>query len=556
MKRFSRLYTELDATTRTNEKVAALERYFRDAPPADAAWALFFLAGRKIKRSISSTELRAAASEASGVPEWLFNECYDAVGDLSETIALLLPDPPKPEDIPLSAVVRDFITPLKRMSDTDRRATLLALWPRLPADQRLIFHKLITGSFRVGVSRTLTVRALSAVAGVEQAEMEHRVMGDWEPTPEDFAALLSGSDHKGAAARPYPFFLASQLDDPPDSLGDLTDWLVEWKWDGIRCQAIRRAGATILWSRGEEIVTDRFPELEDAASELAEGTVLDGEILAWDRGRPLPFHDLQRRIGRVRQSNLGGMLFADTPVVFMAFDILESRGAETRALSLSERRALLEATLVNAPPAFRPSPLITTTSWAELATLRAVSREKGVEGVMLKRHTSPYGSGRTRGDWWKWKIEPYSVDAVLVAAQPGHGRRASVFTDYTFALWNGPDRGAGELVPFAKAYSGLTDAEIDRVDRFVRTNTTERFGPVRAVEPRLVFELAFEAIQPSTRHRSGVAVRFPRIAKWREDKKPQEADTLANLLGLLTSRPRTEQPPAPGGTAPDPGLPF
>lgn len=536
MEAFTRLYAALDETTRTLPKVAALEAYFRNTPPGDAAWTLYFLTGRRIKRAVNTNDLRIAAAEAARLPVWLLDESYHAVGDLSETISLLLPPPASAEEMPLHRVVGDIILPMRRMDDAQRRAMLIAAWDRLPAHQRFVFHKLISGSFRVGVSRILAVRALSQVAGVSQGEMDHRVMGDWEPTPDVFASIIAGSHAGDAAARPYPFYLASQLNDRPETLGDRGQWFAEWKWDGIRAQLIRRQGRTLLWSRGEELVTDRYPEIERAASDLPDGTVLDGEILAWEPGadRPLPFAHLQTRIGRTRHRSEGEFLFVENPVVFLAYDLLELNGADLRAEPIEARRVQLEALIANAgPPILRLSPLVPEPSWDSLRALREGSRQRHVEGLMLKRRGSPYGVGRTRGDWWKWKIDPHTVDAVLIAAQPGTGKRATLYTDYTFGVWSGPSRGQGELVPVAKAYSGLTDAEIRRVDNFVRMNTLGRFGPVRTLKPRHVFELAFEGIQESTRHKAGVALRFPRMARWREDKKPEEADTLESLRALL-----------------------
>jgi len=534
MERFARLYVALDSTTRTLPKVAALEAYFREAPPEDAAWALFVLSGRRIKRAVTHTDLRLAAAEAAGLPEWMINECYNAAGDLSETIALVVPPPAQPGEIALHQAFERFIIPMRRMDEGARRQALRTIWSILPQDQRLIFHKLISGSFRVGVSRTLTVRALAQVAQVDQGEMDHRLMGEWEPTPAGLARILAGTPGE-ASSRPYPFFLASQWDDPPDALGERSAWQAEWKWDGIRAQLIRRGGRTHLWSRGEDLVTDRFPEVVRSADALPDGTVLDGELLAWDAGadRPRPFADLQTRTGRTRYQAEGGWLFEQTPVAFVAYDVLEHAGVDVRGTPLRERRALLEAIVTAAGAGLRLSPTIDASTWAALAELRTQSRERRVEGIMLKRLDSPYGVGRTRGDWWKWKIDPYHVDAVVIAAERGHGRRAGLYTDYTFALWSGESSGEGELVPVAKAYSGLTDEEIRRVDAFVKANTTGRFGPVRSVKPELVFELAFEGIQESPRHKSGLAVRFPRIAHWRLDKKPAEADTLGTLRHML-----------------------
>jgi DNA ligase 1 len=525
MKRFTELFTALDGTTRTSVKLRVLESYFADAEPADAAWALFFLSGRRPKRAIPARRLLEWAAAASGVPQWLAEESYFAVGDLAETVALLLPETTAATGLPLHRVVADFIEPLPAAAEPEKRSLMERAWPEMDARQRLVFHKLVTGAFRVGVAQTLVSRALAAVAHVEPGVMAHRLMGEWQPTAADYLRLLSGDGLSDDAARPYPFFLAHAVDDPAE-LGDIGDWQVEWKWDGIRAQLIRRGGRIVLWSRGEELLTERFPEITEAARRLPDGVVLDGEILCWRAESVLPFAVLQRRIGR---RSPGPRILAEAPAIFLAFDLLEHDAADLRGETLADRRALLESVIAHAGVSpLRVSPTVPTNDWETLRSLREQSRERGVEGFMLKRAASRYGVGRKRGDWWKWKVEPYSVDAVLVYAQRGHGRRASLYTDYTFAVWDGD-----ELVPFAKAYSGLTDAEIRKVDRFVRHHTLERFGPVRRVEPRLVFELAFEGIQLSTRHRSGVAVRFPRMARWRTDKQPRDADTLDTVRSLI-----------------------
>lgn len=553
MKRFTQLYTALDETTRTNEKVSALATYFREADPADAAWALFFLCGKKLPRAITSTALQSLAAEESGLPHWLFEECYHSVGDLAETVSLVLPEPVSSTTLPLHELISDRLLPMREAGDTTRRDLLLRTWRELNRMERLVWNKLITGGFRVGVAQTLVVRAMASVAGVEQAVMAHRLLGKWEPTADDFRRLMSESDTgAGEVARPYPFFLASPLEGEPESLGDIADWQVEWKWDGIRAQVIRRSGEVILWSRGDEIVTASFPEIAEAVASFPDGTVLDGEILAWQEEAPQPFVQLQRRLGR---KNVSARMRSSFPVVLIAYDLLEKDGRDLRDTPLTERRQMLEQLIEEiarkpvarsksdkweTPDLFefvnptrlqlpvRLSEALRPASWDELRSLQQESRARHVEGLMLKRRMSPYAVGRQRGDWWKWKIDPLVIDAVLMNAQLGHGRRASLYTDYTFGLWDN-----GTLVPVAKAYSGLSDDEIRQVDTFVRANTIDKFGPVRAVKPELVFELAFEAVQASTRHKSGIAVRFPRMNRWRHDKKPTEADTLDNLRALL-----------------------
>ncbi len=527
MKAFADLYTAIDETTRTTLKVQAMADYFSTASPADAAWALFFLSGRKVRQVVPTRKLAGWATEQAGVAEWLFEECYHAVGDLAEAIALLLPPPESVTDRPLHEWVEQVLLPLRDSDEAAQRQALLSAWGSLPGTQRFVWNKLITGAFRVGVSQQLLTRALARVSGLDAAVVAHRLMGEWAPTPAFYETLVAPEGGGENASRPYPFFLASPLEDEPAALGPVGGWQAEWKWDGIRSQLIRRRGQVYLWSRGEELVTERYPELAELGRLLPEGTVLDGEILPWRDGAVLPFAQLQRRIGR---KTLGKKLLAEVPVVLMAYDLLEAGGQDVRGLPLRRRRKALAGLVeeVVRSERLRLSPVVEGEGWDDLLRARQGSRERFVEGLMLKRLDSPYRVGRVRGDWWKWKIQPLTVDAVLVYAQRGSGKRASLYTDYTFAVWD-----AGELVPIAKAYSGLTDEEIRRVDTFVRKNTVEKFGPVRSVTPQLVFELAFEGMQRSSRHKSGIAVRFPRILRWRTDKTAAEADTLERVKALL-----------------------
>ena len=540
MRLFTELYTRLDATTATNDKVAAMRDYFASAPGADAAWAVSFLCGRRIKRLIPSARLREWTAETVDLPLWLVEESYSAVGDLAETVTLLLDAVATGDagvDIALHDWVEQRILPLRQLDDAACQAVVVGYWRELPNDARFVLNKLLTGSFRVGVSRRLVTRALAETADIEPARIAHRLMGRWQPTPEFYSRLLDPEDRGEDAAQPYPFYLASPIEharlDTMADLGTRADWHAEWKWDGIRSQLIRRAGECHLWSRGEDLMAGRFPEIEAAAAALPDGCVLDGELLAWETGapRPLPFARLQRRIGRLKPS---AKMQADHPVRFLAYDLMEHAGADIREQPIETRRARLMEVLGGVDTRIVLSEDLTdAASWDELAVLREQSREHATEGFVLKRGGSPYRVGRVRGDWWKWKVDPYAVDAVLLYAQPGHGRRSNLLTDYTFAVWDGDD-----LVPFAKAYSGLTDEEIGRLDHWIRRHTRERFGPVRSVTPEHVFELHFEGIQASNRHKSGIAVRFPRIARWRQDKLLSEADTLDNIKALL---PTSEQ---------------
>jgi DNA ligase-1 len=535
MQRFAALYEEIDQTTSTNAKVAALARYFTQAPPEDAAWALFFLTGRRIKRLLPARSLVEWTLATTGLPGWLLEESFSAVGDLAETVALLVAPPGHRAQagaagpLPLHVWVEERILPLRGLDDAEQGQRVRGFWRELERRELFLLHKLLTGELRVGVSQTLVMRAVAEVAGVDVATVAQRMMGDWQPTAAFLRGLIVGSagggEDPGARARPYPFYLASPLEEPPEALGARADWLAEWKWDGIRAQLVRRGGELFLWSRGEELVTDRFPEVRDAAARLSADSVLDGEVMAWRDERPLPFAVLQRRIGRQK---LTPRILADAPATFVAYDLLEQGGIDLRELALEERRARLAALLDGVSPRLLVSPEVEAPGWPELAALRLEARERAVEGLMLKRRGSPYRAGRRRGDWWKWKIDPYTIDAVLIYAQPGHGRRANLLTDYTFAVWR-----EGELLPIAKAYSGLSNEEILELDGWIRRHTRERFGPVRVVEPLRVFELHFEAIAASSRHKSGIAVRFPRIARERTDKAAAEADTLERVRALL-----------------------
>ena len=555
MRAFAALYNTLDASTSTAHKVEAMQRYFADAPQEDAAWAAYFLAGGKPRQAVPTAVLRRTACEVAGIDDWLFDACYQAVGDLAETIAHVLPAADASDDTGLAMWAEERLAPLRGQPPETQADALRAWWRVLDAPQRFLLTKLIGGGFRVGVSKLLVQRALAQAAELDAKLVAQRMMGYTDartpPSPQRYAALLAPASQQAAAdgGQPYPFFLAHALDAPLETfnerIGPFSDWLVEWKYDGIRAQAVKRGGRVWLWSRGEELVSEGFPDALVPLAALPDGTVLDGELLVWPEGaaQPAPFALLQKRLNR---KVLGKKLLAEAPVRFVAYDLLEDGGQDLRALPQHERRVRLEARLRD--HAVVLSPLVHAEDWPAYAALRAQSRERGVEGFMLKHRDSVYGSGRTKADgtWWKWKIEPMTADAVLIYAQAGHGRRASVYTDYTFAVWSRAPAsaeeaqavidaiarrepavdGALQLVPFAKAYSGLTDEEFKRVDRAIRATTLEKFGPVRSVKPTLIFELGFEGIQHSPRHKSGIAVRFPRMLRIRDDKPLHEADTL------------------------------
>lgn len=547
MKRFAALYTALDGTTSTKEKLEALIAYFSAAEPEDAAWASYFLSGGKPRQSVPTRLLTEFARERARLPEWLFDESYQAVGDLAETIAHILPPAERTSELGLAQWIEGRVLTLRGLDPDELRTHLLGYWDELDWGERFLLTKLIGGGFRVGVARQLVVRALAEVAGVDHKRIAQRMVG-WTDSrqapsaarylrliaPEASADDETAAPHESDIGLPYPFFLAHPLQADPATLGSPSEWIIEWKWDGIRAQLVKRGGRVWLWSRGEDLITDRFPEIAALGEALADGTVIDGEILAWEPGAdtPLPFARLQPRITR---KTLSKKVLADSPATFLAYDLLESGGRDLRMTPLMDRRTQLDALASGlAVDLLRVSPEVDAGDWDALAALREESRGRGVEGLMLKGRDSMYGVGRTKasGTWWKWKIEPYAIDAVLLYAQRGHGRRASLYTDFTFAVWDEAD-GVRTLVPFAKAYSGLTDEEMRKVDAIVRKTTIEKFGPVRSVTPTLVFEIGFEGIQASPRHKSGIAVRFPRMLRWRTDKQIDDADTLAMLKGFL-----------------------
>jgi len=525
MKRFTNLFVQLDRTTKTNEKVELLKAYFLTAPEEDKIWALALFTGRRPPRIFKSTQITEWAIEQANIPYWLFRESYGSVGDMAETISLILPASVSTSEKSLHELY-DELAQLKNASNEDKKAFIIQMWKQLSPYEIFVFNKLLMGSFRIGVSQTLVIRAVGEVTNQEAAVVSHRVMGAWNPYDITFHELIQSENLGDQFSKPYPFYLAYAMEGGLENLGEPNDWFAEWKWDGIRAQLIVRNQELYIWSRGEDLVTDKFPELHAIKKYLSDGTVLDGEILCFQNDRPLPFAILQTRIGR---KNVTAKILAEAPVVFIAYDILEYEGKDIRTLTQRERRGFLEKThQTTGIEVFRLSQLLSFTTWDALRQLHTQSRAKAAEGFMLKRKGAPYQVGRKKGDWWKWKVDPLTIDAVLVYAQKGSGRRAELYTDYTFAVWDN-----GKLIPFAKAYSGLTDAEIKEVDHYIKGNTLEKFGPVRTVKPKYVFEIGFEGINASTRHKSGIAVRFPRILRWRKDKLLEEADTLDNLRKIL-----------------------
>lgn len=537
MKRFSDLYRALDQTTSTNKKVAAMRRYFESATASDSAWALYFLSGRRIKRLVGAANLRQWMIEASSLPAWLVEETYANVGDLAETAALLSDTLSSREilsDQSLSDWMHKEILVLRDEDPAQQRERILRWWKELDYDRCYLVNKLLTGALRVGVSQLLVARAIAEHAGLPQEVILHRMTGHWQPDENFYRRLIAADDGSTDHTRPYPFCLASPLDQqlgPKEiekSLDKANNWHIEWKWDGIRAQLIRRNQECFIWTRGEDLVTERYPEVSESAALIEDGVVLDGELLAWsEQDGVMEFSMLQRRIGR---KTVGRKLLREIPVCFMAYDLIEYEGNDYRGQSTAQRRKKLETVLAGHSGVLKLSPLLEVNDWHQAASYRQQSRSRRVEGLMLKHVDAEYETGRKRGQWWKWKVDPYTVDAVMLYAQPGHGRRANLYTDYTFAVWRD-----SELVPFAKAYSGLNNTEISELDKWIRQNTVERFGPVRAVNPEQVFELAFEGISNSKRHKSGVAVRFPRIVRWRRDLSAGDADSIQDVRALTQS---------------------
>ncbi len=521
MKNMLELLKNLDQTTSTLKKVENLKNYFEKVRPEDAAWGLYLISGEKIPTKVQRKELQEAFTEFINMPFWLFKESYYHVGDSSEAMALLRGPIKEPLDPPmLHEFIENELLTLKKLSAEERKEKFKYWWSHYDEATLFLVHKCFTGGLRMGVSKNLLIQALAQVAGVDKETMSFRLMGDFEPNTKFYNHLLVQDVTIEQISKPYPFFLASPTEKPEEEFSRWDEWAVEWKWDGIRAQLVKRNSEVYLWSRGEELINDSFPEVLSEALNLPDGTVIDGELLPYKNGKVLSFHELQTRLGRKKITRKD---LDQTPITIMVYDILEWEGQDLRSRPLSERREILESITV-----FPKSELVSVENIDVAKSLRLESRDRGVEGFMLKRWNSTYQTGRRRGDWWKWKIDPLTIDCVLLYAQSGSGRRSNLYTDYTFAVWK--DK---ELVPVTKAYSGLTDEELNQMDNWIKRNTIEKFGPVRSVKPHHVFEIAFEGIQESGRHKAGVALRFPRILRWRKDKKPEDADSLENVKKLL-----------------------
>ncbi|HEX5669318.1 MAG TPA: ATP-dependent DNA ligase, partial [Chitinophagaceae bacterium] len=467
-RKFAELVNVLGTSTKTNDKLEALSSFFATADDRDKVWVIAIFSGRRPKRTIKTAMMVRWCMDITGLPDWLFAESYHTVGDLGETIALLIPGSENRNEEPLS--LHHYLFELSLLSQKDESAQehfIKSSWLKMSKDERFVFNKLITGNFRIGVSQQMMVNALAATLNQPASQIAHRISGQWDPFDTEFADLLGGDPLQKDLSKPYPFYLAYALDGEPHEIGEPGEWQAEWKWDGIRGQVIQRENRLFVWSRGEELITDKFPEFSVFKDLLPSGTVLDGEIICMenheDSWKPLPFALLQTRIGR---KNLTRKHLKESPVGFIAYDLLEWEGVDYRDRPLSERREKLEMITGHVKQdILRSSPVLKFETWANLAANRVVARENGSEGLMLKRLSSTYQAGRKRGDWYKWKIDPLTIDGVMIYAQKGHGRRSNLFTDYTFAVRDGD-----KLVSFAKAYSGLTDKEFAEVDAFVKRN--------------------------------------------------------------------------------------
>ena len=525
MERFSKLISQIEMTNKTNAKIQALVDYFNTAPPKDKLWVIAIFSGKRPKRPVKSSDLKQWCFQVSNIPEWLFKESYSAVGDLGETISLILPPPTHKIEQNLAEWMAQIIA-LRKKSDEEKKQYVLWAWDGLERQERFIFNKLIGGSFRIGVSKKTLVNALSKLTGIDAGQLMHSIIGKWTVDSISYEDLLAGEHINYDLSKPYPFCLAYSLDKEPQALGDIKNWQAEYKWDGIRGQVIKRDGQVFIWSRGEELVTQQFPELKEIFEQIPGEFVLDGEILPLKEGNVLKFNDLQKRLNR---KNVTPKLLKEVPVGFYAYDVMEYNQQDIRIEPLHKRRSILEDLLQNhIQNQLKISPIIAFDHWKDLVSLRENSRSINSEGIMLKEKNALYHVGRKKGDWFKWKVDPLSIDAVMIYAQRGSGKRSGHYTDYTFAVRDGEN-----LVTIAKAYSGLTNVEIKEISRFVRNNAIEKFGPVRTVKPELVFEISFEGIALSNRHKSGVALRFPRISRWRKDKTVKDIDTLEQVKSLI-----------------------
>ena len=537
LNKFAKLFFDLDSNNSNNKKIDLLINYFLSNSALNNSWTIFLLIGKSNKRFISGKSLREYYSIIYKLPIWLIDICHQKVGDSAEVISLLLSNKidKKSKDISLNNLIKNKLPELLKISEEEKVEMIKYYWEIIPKENLLVFNKILTGSFRIGVSKGLVRKSLSKMLNMDESIISHRLMGQFIPSAKTYNFIISKKFHqKELGYKPYPFQLANPLDIQVKDL-NLDDYQFEWKYDGIRGQIVKRRKNITIWTRGEELVNNSFPELVNLISLINDDFVIDGEILIWNSKKDCPddFGLLQKRIRRNSPSN---KILKDLPISFITYDLLELNGKDLRENILSIRREILEKLYSSwkeksTDPYFHKlkiTKLIKVFDWYDIEKKKNNSRSLNTEGLVIKNKNSKYLPGRKRGNWWKYKVDPMQLDAVLIYAKGGSGKRADLYTDYSFALWK--DK---ELTKFANAYSGLTNEEIKELDKWIRKNTLNKFGPVRSVKPFFVFEISFENIQFSSRHKSGIAVRFPRITKWRKDKNIHEADTLENAYKLM-----------------------
>ena len=554
---FGNLINNLEQCNSTKKKINLISVFIKDIDPRDGSWILLLLMSSRQKRVITGRRLKDILQASFRMPSWLIDDCFAQVGDSAETISLLWPqlkseltdaniecsevynklfNEPK-ESKPLHWWMETLLPAIKDATETTQNRLILKLWSDIADQDHYLTNKLITGGFRNGVSKGLVVKSIAKAYKLDESTVLERLMKPIEINNIWFQELTHpvSINRTDRGAIPYPFYLASPVEIEKIKETPPADWRLEYKWDGIRGQLIKRDTGAYLWSRGEELVNHVFPEIIEMAENLPDGTVLDGEILCWQKDvrKPMAFASLQRRLGR---KTVNKKLLKECPTVFLAYDILEHKSIDIRAYNLRDRLKLLESVQLNYN---HPCLVIDNekefAEWEELIQLRDRARLEGAEGLMIKKISSHYLSGRKRGYWWKYKHDPMTLDAVLIYAQAGTGKRANLFTDYTFALWDNSNKNSKDrkLVTFAKAYSGLNNSELMELDKWIRTHTIERYGPTRVVEQKQIFEIAFEGVMESKRHKCGLAVRFPRIHRWRIDKPVMEADCIEQAQALL-----------------------
>jgi len=527
MKAFAKLISNLEQTSKEAFKVTALAQYFSNATDEDKLWTLALFTGTRPKRVVDIKALKEFAEQVYTEGEWLFEASHQIVGDMAETIAYFLPKAKRNGNHTLSEWI-SMIRTIFNAERIDQRDAITKAWDTLRPEERFIFNKLITGGFRIDVSLKLLSKALAIVTGKDENLLAHKLNSDWHPDEVSFETLIFTENPEAEKSKPYPFHLAHTLESTVAELGDISNWQVERKWDGIRVQVIVRGNKISIWSRKGDILSSKVPELKPLAESMEDGTVLDGELICFKNGKILPINNLRTRFGRRNNSK---KQFEESPCVFMAYDILEFKGEDIRNKDLAERRKKLEKVILQYYDEHKIillSDIINNDNWESINSEREKSREHQVTGLVLKNKKSIYGSSRVEGDWWKWPVDPLFIDAILLYAQAGEGGSSKMYREYSFALWHGED-----LVTFAKAKSGLEDKELKELTSFVKKNTKEKFGPVRSVAAVQIFRLAFDSITASKRHKSGILLKNPRLIEWLRDKNIEDGNNLDDLKKML-----------------------